>query len=86
MIKKKSNPKLVWSIREDRQRKSRKKLCKNEVTHHTQVSECLWFQQKYSFYILAWKFIVKAKAAEAMKSKAIMSNVADSPACCVQGS
>lgn len=40
-IKVKSNPRLVWSTREERQRISRKKLSKSEVTHNTQVNECL---------------------------------------------
>lgn len=73
MIKIKSNPSQskVCSIREDRQRMSRKILSKSEVIHNPQVNEHLWFQQKYSYYITAWQFIVIAKAAEAMKSKAV---------------
>lgn len=41
MTKIKSNPRLVWSIREDRQRMSRKNLSKSEVTHNREVNECL---------------------------------------------
>lgn len=70
-IKITTNLRLIWSIKEDRLRISRKKLGKSEVTHNTQVNECLWFQQKYSYYITAWQFIVIAEPAKAMKSKAV---------------